>query len=93
MEKINVEVAYAKPDQQFLKALSLPVGSTVKDAIKASAVCDVFPEIDLETMRVGVFSIFVGLNDELKSGDRVEIYRPLIIDPKEARRLRARNRA
>ena len=91
---IRVEVAYARPDIQRLIALSLPEGSTALDAIRESGIEDLFPGIDLEHQSVGVFSQVIaepGLY-RLREGDRVEIYRPLEIDPKEARAKRAGTR-
>jgi putative ubiquitin-RnfH superfamily antitoxin RatB of RatAB toxin-antitoxin module len=88
-DKIDVEVAYATPQRQTVKMLTLPAGSTVEQAIRASDLLNVFPEIDLAQQRIGVFGELVRLNDCLRGGDRVEIYRELIADPKEARRRRA----
>jgi putative ubiquitin-RnfH superfamily antitoxin RatB of RatAB toxin-antitoxin module len=88
-ERIEVEVAYARPDEQVILALQVPDGSTVEDAIRRSGVLERFPEIDLATNKVGVFGKVGKLDQELSPGDRVEIYRPLIADPKEARKQRA----
>lgn len=88
-DKIHVEVAYATPRQQCVKSLILPAGSSVIQAIRASGLLDEFPEIDLNQQRVGVFGEFVQLDAPLHDGERVEIYRALIADPKEARRRRA----
>ena len=85
----EVEVAYALPERQFLKAVSLASGATVRDAINACGVLAEFPQIDLEDTMVGIFSRRVSLDTVLTEGDRVEIYRPLLINPAEARRLRA----
>lgn len=93
MQTINVTVAYALPDRQHLFTVSLKHNAVVLDALLACDILKKFPEIDLEIQRVGVFSESVMLNDKLKDGDRVEIYRSLTIDPKEARRLRAKKRA
>ena len=86
---LEVEVAYALPHQQFLRRLKMPSGSTVRQAIVQSGVLSKFPEIDLESVKVGIFSRPVDLDVLLNSGDRVEIYRPLILSPTDARRLRA----
>lgn len=91
-DQIEVEVAYVVPKHQITKKLTLPVGSSVVQAIRASGVLDAFPEIDLNHQRVGVFGEFVRLDDPLHDGERVEIYRALIADPKEARRQRAREK-
>jgi hypothetical protein len=86
---LEVEVAYALPHQQFLRRLKMPSGSTVRQAILQSGVLSKFPDIDLKSVKVGVFSRPVDLDVLLNSGDRVEIYRPLILSPTDARRLRA----
>ncbi len=86
---LEVEVAYALPDRQFLKRVRLPEGSTVRAAIEASGVLQAFPVIDLESAPVGIFSRRTTLDTVLSSSDRVEIYRPLIVSPGEARRERA----
>jgi hypothetical protein len=87
--KINVEVIYALPTQQPLLRVKLAEGATVEDAIRASGVLDTFPEIDLTRNKVGIFSKLVKLDEKVRDRDRVEIYRPLIADPKEVRRKRA----
>ena len=94
--EITVEVAYALPDKQLLKVLNIPQGTTALDAVKQSGVLQMFPEIDLENIQMGVFSQVLGTKGlaepasyELKAKDRVELYRPLIADPKEVRRRRA----
>jgi len=85
----NVEVIYALPEQQPLLRVQLVEGSTVEDAIHASGVLAAFPEIDLNRNKVGIFSKLVKLDEPVRDKDRVEIYRPLIADPKEVRRKRA----
>ena len=87
--RINVEVVYALPEQQPLLAVQLAEGATVEDAIRASGVLDAHPEIDLAKSKVGIFSKLVKLDEAVRDRDRVEIYRPLIADPKEVRRKRA----
>jgi len=87
---IRVEVAYARPDRQALIALDIKEGGTVQDAIRCSGVLAEFPEIDLPRTKVGVFGRRTALDAPLRDGDRVEIYRPLIAEPKDARRDRAR---
>jgi hypothetical protein len=86
---IRVEVVYALPTQQSLLQVQLAQGATVEDAIRTSGVLDVYPEIDLAKNKVGIFSKLVKLDDPVRDRDRVEIYRPLIADPKEVRRKRA----
>lgn len=90
MSKIQVEVAYALPDRQEIIALEVEAGSTVRQAIEQSGILMRFPEIDLTKQKLGVFSKRRELSDILESGDRVEIYRPLTIDPKDLRRVKAR---
>jgi len=77
------------PMQQPLLQVRLAEGATVEDAIRASGVLDAFPEIDLAKNKVGIFSKLVKLDEKVRDKDRVEIYRPLIADPKEVRRKRA----
>ena len=86
---LEIEVAYALPHQQFLRRLKVRSGSTVRQAIVQSGVLSKFPEIDLESVKIGIFSRPVDVDFLLNCGDRVEIYRPLILSPTEARRLRA----
>ena len=86
---LKIEVAYALPQRQFLRCFKLPSGSTVREAIVESGVLSKCPEIDLESAKLGIFSRSVSLDVLLNSGDRVEIYRPLILSPTDARRLRA----
>lgn len=86
---IDVEVAYATAEQQTIVALKLPDGCTVASAIEASDLLSRFPEISQTKLNVGVFARTCELTQLLKQGDRVEIYRHLRNDPKEARRQRA----
>jgi putative ubiquitin-RnfH superfamily antitoxin RatB of RatAB toxin-antitoxin module len=86
---IPVEVVYALPKNPARKELQLPADSTVGAAIRASGLLAEYPEIDLERNRVGIFGRLVRPETILRSGDRVEIYRPLLADPKEVRRRRA----
>jgi len=85
---LRVDVVYAKPDTQVVVELQVPPGVTVTEAIRRSGLLDRFPEIDLEKHGVGIFGELAGLDDPLRDGDRVEIYRPLLADPKVARRAR-----
>ncbi|KAB8309499.1 RnfH family protein [Erwinia endophytica] len=90
MPDIAVEVVYALPDKQYLYTVNVAEGSTVEQAIKASGLLELRSDIDLgNNNKVGVFSRPVKLSDEVHSGDRIEIYRPLLADPKELRRQRA----
>ncbi len=88
-ERIDVEVAYARPDRQLILQVQGPVGMTVAEAIERSGIVEQFPEIDIASAKIGIFSKAVNQDEVLRSGDRVEIYRPLIADPKEARKQRA----
>ncbi|OSN05805.1 RnfH family protein [Lonsdalea britannica] len=89
MPEMRVAVVYALPERQFLRALKLEEGSTVEQAIKASGLLTLRPEIDLTSNKVGIFSRIAKLDEALQEGDRVEIYRPITADPKELRRQRA----
>ena len=88
-ETITAEVAYALPDEQLILSVSGAAGMTVQQAIQASGILERHPEIDLSENKVGVFGKLAKLDAPLNPGDRVEIYRPLIADPKEARKKRA----
>ncbi len=89
---IRVEVAYALPDVQTVIELDMPDGATVRQALEKSGIARHHPEIDIERASVGVFGRRKHPDARLNDGDRVEIYRPLIADPKQARRNRARRR-
>ncbi len=80
-EGIQVEVAYARPDAQALLSVTGDPGMMVREAIERSGVLKRFPEIDLAINKVGIFGKLAKLDQLLVSGDRVEIYRPLIADP------------
>ncbi|MGX5174847.1 RnfH family protein [Aliikangiella sp. IMCC44653] len=86
MEKnIPIELIYALPNEQDLLTIEVPADSTVEQAIGLSGILQRYPEIDLQKNKVGIFSKACKLTDPLQAGDRIEIYRPLIADPKEAR--------
>ena len=87
---LEVEVVYARPEQQVLIQLSVPGGSTARDAIVRSNIFCETSGLDVETLAVGIFARRVTLDYILKAGDRVEIYRPLTMSPVEARRWRAK---
>ncbi|MCW8090228.1 RnfH family protein [Alteromonas sp. ASW11-130] len=89
MSMIKVEVAYALPDRQSIVEVSIAKGATVEEVIKLSNIQTLYPEIDLNQQKIGVWSRVAKLQDEVKDGDRIEIYRPLIADPKEVRKRRA----
>jgi len=86
---ICVEVAYALPDEQVIIPIDIPEGATLEQAIAVSRIQDRFPEIDLTTAKVGIFGKLSHLSTQLRAGDRVEIYRPLLADPKAVRKKRA----
>lgn len=88
-DTVSIEVIYALPHRQDLVQLKLPAGSTVQQAIEASGFAQKYPEIDLKSNKVGIFGKLVRLDTPLRERDRVEIYRPLIADPKEIRKKRA----
>ncbi|MCC2638496.1 MAG: hypothetical protein K0Q68_2215 [Moraxellaceae bacterium] len=90
-ETITIEVVYGLPDEQVLLSLAVPAGTTVREAARLSGLAARFPAIDIEHAPLGVFGKLEKSPDTrvLSEGERVEIYRPLLIDPKEARRLRA----
>ena len=88
-EEIIVEVAYAMPDEQVILSIKVPTNSDVKQAIEKSGIQIKFPSIDLSKNKVGIFGKKTTLDHVLKNRDRIEIYRPLILDPKEMRRKRA----
>ena len=95
-ELITVEVVYALPNRQQLTELKVPRGTTAFEAVQQSGIVEQFPEIDLESVKMGIFGQALGTKGlkvpkehVLETMDRVEIYRPLIIDPKEVRKRRA----
>ncbi len=88
-ELITVDIVYARRDVQELMSLKLPTGVTVKEAVERSGLLAKFPEIDLTKNKLGVFAKLVKPDTVLRDRDRVEIYRPLIADPKEVRKQRA----
>jgi len=91
VDSIKIEVAYALPDKQKILRLSVPQGSTVYEGAKRSGMDQFFPGIDFDTADMGIFGKAVKNPKEelLREGDRIEIYRPLLIDPKQARLNRA----
>ena len=86
---IPIKVAFISVDKQVIKSLEVPSNSTVIEAIHLSGIKVEFPELDLNTQKIGIFGRLVKKDDGLHAEDRIEIYRSLIIDPKEARRRRA----
>ncbi len=90
---LEVEVVYAGIERQSLISLIIEEGVSVEQAIKQSGILTQYPEIDLNVNKVGIFSKKVELYSKLKAGDRIEIYRSLLMDPKQARILRVRQEA
>ena len=88
-ETIKVEVVYALPNRQEIISLNVPRDATVQDAIAHSGLLERYPEIDLKKQKVGIFAKLSKLDTILRDHDRVEIYRPLIADPKAVRKQRA----
>jgi putative ubiquitin-RnfH superfamily antitoxin RatB of RatAB toxin-antitoxin module len=88
-DSINVEVTYAKPSRQELVKLKLPQGSTLQQAVESSGLLQRHPEIEIAKAKVGIYGKLARLDAALRDKDRVEIYRPLIADPKEVRKQRA----
>ncbi len=84
--ELKVEVAYAGPDRQLIIPMTVPAGTTAREAVERSGMLDRFPEISLEQNNLGIFGAQVAPDRVLEAGDRVEIYRPLQMDPREARR-------
>lgn len=89
---ICVEVAYAPPGEQVVVGVRVPAGATVGDAIRLSGIPALYPEVNLDTAEVGVYGQLARLDTPLRDRDRVEIYRRLLTDAKEARRKRAGER-
>jgi uncharacterized protein len=88
-ETIVVEVAYARPERQLVLKLEVPPGTTALEAVRLSGIEEQFPEIDLATNRLGIFGKLCKPDRSLIAGDRVEIYRPLLAEPRAARRALA----
>lgn len=86
---IDVEVAYATPEAQVILKLRVPQGTTLQQAVRESGLLERFPDLDLDTSQLGIFGKLNKPTAELRNGDRVEVYRPLIADPKEVRKQRA----
>jgi len=85
-EGIRVQVAYAQPGEQVVMALRVPPGTGPREALRRSGLADRYPAIDARTCPLGVFGQLVGDDYVLRAGDRLEVYRPLLNDPREARR-------
>ncbi|WP_309043811.1 RnfH family protein [Marinobacter sediminicola] len=92
---LRVEVAYARPDKQEIISVQVPDGATAVDAARLSGITTIFPEIDVDSINMGIFGKVIKkpADHELRDGDRVELYRPLQIDPKQARLNRAKKKS
>ena len=88
-DKIGIEVAYALAHEQTLLKAQVPRGATLADGVRLSGILDKYPEIDLEKDKFGIFGKLSKTDTELREQDRIEIYRPLLADPKEVRKRRA----
>ena len=88
-EAITIEVIYPLPEEQILYQLEVPAGTTVCEGIVASGVLQRYPELVPDALKVGVFGKLATLHTPLRAKDRIEIYRPLLADPKEVRKQRA----
>jgi len=87
--KIRVEVAYALPDKQAIVEVQVAAGTTALQAAQLSGIAGQFDDMDLDNAKLGIFGKVVSPQQVLREGERVEIYRPLIADPKEVRKARA----
>ena len=86
---MRVEVVFALPDRQLLETITVDEGASVADALRLSGIEERFPDVSLDELQVGIWGKPVERTQALRDGDRVEIYRPLELDPREARRLKA----
>lgn len=90
MDSIDIEIAYALEDKQLILVHTIEKNTPPRDALKSSEIGAHFSDLDLDTVDMGVFGKAIRDNYELKQGDRIELYRPLIADPKEVRKRRAK---
>ena len=93
MARLGIEVAYATRERQEIVSVAVEAGATALDAVRASGMSERHPELDAGTLRLGIFGSQVAAGALVAEGDRVEIYRPLQVDPKAARRAKVRTRA
>lgn len=93
MTDMSISVVYALAEVQEVVQICCPQGTTIGQAIAQSGICNKCPEIDLDVVEVGVYGLKQGLDFTLSDNDRVEIYRPLLVSPTEARRLRAKSKS
>lgn len=90
--EMRIQICYALPDRQLLRDLTVAKGTTIGEAIRLSGITRELTDIDLTTCRVGIYGKVKSLEAQLREGDRIEIYRPLRADPKDARRRRAQKK-
>lgn len=88
---LEIEIVYGLPGKQVLKKMNVQNGCTAREAVCQSGLDEIFSELDLQTAPLGIFGKSVKDETLLRDKDRIEIYRPLLIDPKEARRKRVQN--
>ncbi|PIE45629.1 MAG: RnfH family protein [Gammaproteobacteria bacterium] len=91
-QTITVEVAYATPERQKIITCRVVPNTSLIDAVRQSGIVDLFPELDVDSSDFGIWSKIKPAKTIVQNGDRIEIYRPLLIDPKESRRRRAQKR-
>ena len=89
MAKLNVEIVYALPEKQTLLSFQVEEGTTLDEAIGLSGIQTYYPELDLASMKVGIFGKLTPRTHVMREKDRIELYRPLLADPKEVRKQRA----
>lgn len=92
-EMITIEVAYATPERQKIIHCQVPVKTTLSEAAKHSGIDDIFPDLDLDAVDYGIWGKAKPAATHVEDGQRIEIYRPLLADPKESRRRRAEKKA
>ncbi|QGL25900.1 RnfH family protein [Neisseria brasiliensis] len=88
---LNIEIVYGLPDKQVLKTMQVAEGTTIRQAALQSGLENEFPDLDLYSAKLGIFGKIAKDDTVLRDKDRIEVYRPLLIDPKEARRQRVQN--
>lgn len=88
---LNIEIVYGLPDKQVLKTMKVAEGTTIRQAAWQSGLENEFPDLDLHSAKLGIFGKIAKDDTVLRDKDRIEVYRPLLIDPKEARRQRVQN--
>ncbi|WP_290651501.1 RnfH family protein [Aquisalimonas sp.] len=89
-ELVTVQVAYGRPERQLILSVEVEPGTSAREAVRQSGILQAFPEIDADNAVLGVYGRLVDGDHSVRASDRIEIYRPLKVDPKEARRQRAR---